>query len=557
MASSRAVIASRGVRTRTAHPRSLDPSASQGGFTLVELLVVVTILPLIIGALALGIVTVFSQQSTITGRLAGSTDLQTMNATFIRDVESAQSLTNQSIPQACGATGYQLLGLTWSGGQTSVSYVEVPVASNANAAKGFTEQLQRLYCVNGSSTPVSVMVVSADVSQSLQQAPTICVGNVSAGSCTTPSVSSYPVPASTVAQVMFPVYVPVSTSTSPYVMVASPRQGRGGGLSNGPNLSTPILLTSTQCGTVLTVKNGGQLWINVGGQKGNGVLTVESPCAGKNAIYHAGDASKGSICVSAIVSGSYPLGSFTNPNPPGVCPVTTPTWYYSDRFTNPLANLQAPPTTGLSAGTCSVNKDFPSGYTCSAGSYTGLSNASPSFTGGQTTYTYAQGKLPVFPNNSSVHFTGGAYAFSVPVSFPNGTTAIFDLGTYAFTATGSAFDVAANNGATITGNNVLFYAPNGTMSFGNNANVALSANLDPNYYGVTVWDGPKVSVGSDCPTPPPAYSLTLANNGTDSYGGVYAPCATLITHNNGSLDTTLIVAQSAQFTQNTTINVTP
>ncbi len=526
---------------------------SQQGFTLIELLVVVTILPLIVGALALGIVTVFSQQSTITGRLSGSTDLQTMNATFIRDVESAQSLTNQSTPQACGASGTQLLGLSWSSGQTNVSYVEVPVSSNANAATGFTEQIQRLYCIDGSPTPVSVMVVSADASQTLQQAPTICLGNVSTGSCTAPS--TYPVSASDVAQVTFSVYVPVSTSTSPFVMVASPRQGSGGVISNGPNLSTPLLLTSTQCGTVLTVNNGGQLWINVGGKKGNGVLTVASPCAGTNAIAHSGDSGRGSICVSAVISGSLPLGSFSNP--PGVCPATTPItpkWYYRTVFVNPFANLQAPPTTGLSPGTCIVNKYFSSGYTCSAGSYTMLSAAKPSFTGGQTTYTYANGALPSFPNNSSVQFTSGAYSFGVPVIFPNGTTATFELGTYAFLATGNALDVTANNGASITGNSVLFYAPNGSMSFGNKADVRLTPNPDPQYLGVTVWDGPVV--GSGCPSSP-TFSVTLANNGTDSYGGVYAPCATLITHNNGSLLASIIVAASAQFTKNTIINVTP
>lgn len=547
---------------------------AEDGFTLIELLVVSIVLPLVIGALSLGIVAVFSQQSQLTGRLGGSTDLRMMAATFIRDVESASTLTNLSSPQVCGSTGKQLLGLTWSGGQTKVSYVEV--VGNGSGSLGFNAQIQRLYCVNGSLTPSTVMVVSngaaATAQQATQPAPTICVGDVPAsGPCTTPS--SYPVMATAVSQVSFSVYVP--PSNTPYVMVASPRQGAGGSPIVGLNSSTPILLTSTTCGNVLTVENNGQLWINVDGGTGNGTLTVESPCAGTAAVANGHGGGAGSICVSAIITGSQPVGTFTNPaltpnrtNPKfdnrlpcyGFSP-STPIWYYFDNFVNPLKDLTSPPAPLTPQGDCFVKKSFQNGYTCSPGVYRSTTSATPSFSGTQTTFYYPSGALPDFPPKAVVDFTTGAFLFNVPVSLPNGIIATFGLGTYTFMkadSLGNTFTAPSNSqNASITGNNVLFYSPGGNISFGNNIKVSLTANPDPSYHGVTLWDGPPLSGQSPtCPPTSATYTVTLANNGKDSYGGIYAPCAKLVTKQNGSLDSTSIVASSASFSNNTVINVT-
>lgn len=536
--------------------RNEQGNRSDGGFTLVELLVVSIILPLVIGALSLGIVAVFSQQSNLTGRLSGSTDLQTMDATYIRDVESASTLTNQSTPPVCGSAGTQLLGLTWSGGQTNVSYVEV--FGNGSGSLGFNAQIQRLYCVNGSTTPSTVMVVSngaaASALQPTQPAPTICTGNIpSSGPCTTPS--SYPVSATEVSQVTFPVYVP--PNNTPYLMVASPRQGAGGNLTGGPNISTPIVLMSTSCGNVLTVHNNGQLWINVAGKTGNGSLTVESPCAGKSAIATAGDSSKGSLCVSAIISGSLPLGTFQNPNlnPSGLpCDGKSPhspQWYYSDTFVNPLANLQAPsPVT--TRGVCRVESSLPNRYVCGPGLY----DAAPGTN--QTTFDYPPGVLPVFPPKAVVDFTGGATQFDVPVSLPNNSIVTFGYGTYAFMAAdGSGDTLSSQNNVSITGNNVLFYSPSGNLTFNNNTSVNLAAIPDPNYHGVSVWVGPPLSgQPAACPLSPPTYAVTFINNGSDTIGGVYAPCAALVTKQNAVINAAFIVASSAAFSQNTMINVT-
>lgn len=569
----RAIKANRGRAVPVAAPS--EPSKrADGGFTLIELLVVSIILPVVIGALSLGIVAVFSQQSQLTGRLGGSTDLQTMAATFIRDVESASTLTNQSSPQVCGSTGTQLLGLTWSGGQTNVSYVEV--LGNGSGSLGFNAQLQRLYCVNGSTTPSSVTVVSngavATAQQPTQPAPTICIGNIpTSGPCTSPS--SYPVSATSVTQVSFSVYVP--PNNTPYVMVASPRQGAGGNLTGGPNSSTPILLMGTnnnKCVNVLTIQNNAQLWINVGGQKGNGALTVDAPsCVGQGQnVIATGSDSGGSACVSAIISGSLPLGHFQNPSLKGNPPCDgysspNPTWYYSDKIVNPLANLQAPPTTNSKPpqtlsklGACSVSTLFPNNFICSSGIYNPTQTGPYCTPPQSTTSSYPPGCLPDFPDKAVVDFTGGSFQFNMPVDFSKTITATFELGTYAFMGAGDSFAATSNNpNSSITGTNVLFYSPNGNITFDNNIKVSLTANPDKNYYGVSLWDGPQLLPGQPptCPSSALNYTVKLSNNAQNNYGGIYAPCAELKTSNNVTVNSTFIVAGSASFGNNTTINV--
>ena len=119
----------------------------QGGFTLVELLIVVTISPLIVGALGVGLVAMFSLQSSVSNRLSDSGDAQVVGASFQPDVQQAQQITESPTP-ACGSTGTQLVGLEWdlvpvyaNGVLVSsyyndvVSYVETPSGSNYNLVR--------------------------------------------------------------------------------------------------------------------------------------------------------------------------------------------------------------------------------------------------------------------------------------------------------------------------------------------------------------------------------------------------------------------------------------
>jgi prepilin-type N-terminal cleavage/methylation domain-containing protein len=133
----------------------------EGGFTLIELIVVVAIMPIIVGALSIGLVSILSLQSGVSGRLADSGDAQVVSVNFGNDVQSAANITTMTTAQ-CGP-GTQLLGLEWNPGlqagnfQTVVSYVLV---ANAN---GLTSSLIRQYCTGGSPTPTSSTTMSSDV----------------------------------------------------------------------------------------------------------------------------------------------------------------------------------------------------------------------------------------------------------------------------------------------------------------------------------------------------------------------------------------------------------
>jgi prepilin-type N-terminal cleavage/methylation domain-containing protein len=148
---------------------------AEGGFTLVELLVVSTILPLIVGAIAVALISVLSLQGGVSSRISDSTDAQIVSAHLDQDVQSAAKLTTSATATQCGPEK-QLLGLEWtyiaqSGSyQTVVSYVSVP---QATTPQGTTYSLVRQYCASGASvTPTSSSTVSAGISAT-QLPPTI------------------------------------------------------------------------------------------------------------------------------------------------------------------------------------------------------------------------------------------------------------------------------------------------------------------------------------------------------------------------------------------------
>lgn len=144
------------------HPRDDD------GFTLIELLLTVAILPVVIGALAVGLIAVFSIQGSVSTRVGDSGDAQVVSADYVSDVQSALQLTTDQNASRCG-TGTQLLGLesnlNGSVYETVISYSEVQT--------GTSYTLVRNVCLSGaSSSPDSTIIVAYNVAANLA-APTI------------------------------------------------------------------------------------------------------------------------------------------------------------------------------------------------------------------------------------------------------------------------------------------------------------------------------------------------------------------------------------------------
>ena len=173
-------------RPRTSHRSARRDRNAEQGFTLVELLIVTTILPLIIGALSVGLISVFSLQSGVSSRLSNTTDSQVVAADFQSDVQGTSQITTaaSSTPQCTSpsVTGTQLLGL-WSNvnqpGQLIVSYVSVTTVNGSTT----TYSLKRLLCSgNGANQYVATNTNITTLSNNLpvgQAAPTVnCVANV-------------------------------------------------------------------------------------------------------------------------------------------------------------------------------------------------------------------------------------------------------------------------------------------------------------------------------------------------------------------------------------------
>jgi len=81
-------------------PRGVN---NESGFTLIELIIVIVILPMIVAGVAAAIIATLQNQSTEFNRLSGSADAQIASAYFASDVQSASALTLTTSPsQICG-----------------------------------------------------------------------------------------------------------------------------------------------------------------------------------------------------------------------------------------------------------------------------------------------------------------------------------------------------------------------------------------------------------------------------------------------------------------------
>jgi len=138
--------------------RELDDA----GFTLMELVITVAILPIVVGGIAVALISVLTLQGTVSKSVSNSDDELVSSSSFNKDVQSAQQIETVTAP-ACGSTGTQVLALEWAsdpngdgGYNTVVSYVQVQTGS--------TTELLRLQCTAGASaTPTSSSVVAHDV----------------------------------------------------------------------------------------------------------------------------------------------------------------------------------------------------------------------------------------------------------------------------------------------------------------------------------------------------------------------------------------------------------
>ncbi len=194
------------------------------GFTLVELLIVITIVPLIIGALAGGLLEVFSLQNGTANRISDSADAQVIAATFTKDVQSATTIsTNPSPSQQCG-TGTSLLELAF-GEQPGSTNTEI-VDYSLQLQSGTTYSLVRNDCPTWPTGQVSSTVLTYDALQpcvvgssaTCQPAPIAYDGTTVDNTSPVEGVTTIGI-----SSLQFPITEPNSTYT--YQLSATPAEG--------------------------------------------------------------------------------------------------------------------------------------------------------------------------------------------------------------------------------------------------------------------------------------------------------------------------------------------
>ncbi len=172
----------RGTRTRLESARA--GRVDEGGFTLIELVVVVAIMPVIVGAMVSGLLSIISFTPTIESRLSDSGDAQIVTTDYNKDVQGATMVTTAATPTnptACGP-GTQLLGLQYANG-TEISYALVTQGAGPTAAQNLYRNLCQVTA--GVPTLTSSTLVSHDVvNQSGAGNPTASVA------CSTSSATS-------------------------------------------------------------------------------------------------------------------------------------------------------------------------------------------------------------------------------------------------------------------------------------------------------------------------------------------------------------------------------
>lgn len=142
----------------TARARLLD----EGGFTLIELMIAMTLLAIVIGPITGSFILGLLETSATRDRLTDTSGSQAIAAYLVTDIQSSQSVdVTSTCKPASLAAGTVVFGLTWDANQddaitatTSVSYIDLPEDGQ--------HQLYRASCTSsGSDTTLLIPSLAA------------------------------------------------------------------------------------------------------------------------------------------------------------------------------------------------------------------------------------------------------------------------------------------------------------------------------------------------------------------------------------------------------------
>ncbi len=240
--------------TRNRVSRERTRYGDESGFTLIELVVVVAVMPIIVGAMVAALLSIISFTPSIENRLSDSADAQVVTTNFNKDVQGATMLTTNATstnPPGCGP-GTQLLGILYAN-STEVSYSLVTQGSGPTAV----QNIYRNYCTTSTSfgvvtnSLVSSTLVSHDVvAQTGHGNPS---ASVTCSSATAPGCAGTPpayqagwVSISQVQNVSLPfTYAASSYKQTLYAVPSGGVNASGGGVVSNPPYSCGFATANT------------------------------------------------------------------------------------------------------------------------------------------------------------------------------------------------------------------------------------------------------------------------------------------------------------------------
>ena len=553
------------------------------GFTLIELLIVLVILPLVTAAIAMVLITTLKNQQGVQGKITDATAASTASAYYVRDLESAGSVTTAQSPAGspaqCHASSLSgtisyLLGLQLQGTTTVVSYYELTPAQGA-------PELVRASCTNtgGSLTELSHEVLSDNISGTNPPAAVVsCINQTSPTTSLPVGVTCDPQQDWTFTYLVAPVTLNVTQGCPPpatscaqyqYALTGDPVSNVPVPLINQPNGALTLLGTGSdiQFGTFFSGSNSvcsagaivlGSGYNNNGSSAaitGDGSDHVDSgtsscPSSGSSGIniYNCRkDNSNGQPCSLSGSNTAVSGGVDVKPSPPVDL---------SAAVTDPELPWVAQHTVGSVSGIGSCLQTS-STMTCQPGVYANGLNLPSGFT-----VTFTPGDYQ-FGGSSNVTCNGFLSSLQTSLCIQSNDLVDFGTGHYTFV---NGLDVVGSN-TTLCGGGpstsscpsssnrkgVFFYVKGGNTNLGN-VNVGTNIQLAPlgssdKFTGVLLWQD-----GSDNNS----VVLASASSSLNTYGGtIYAPTAELSFYGFGnSISTGNIVASRISFPFGSNCNVT-
>lgn len=152
-------------------------SSARSGFTLIETLVVITLIGLVVGVISLAVSVIVRNEGSVSTRITETRDLQNLTNFLPRDVASARVITKApATADECGSGGTVELHLEWDEEwlgtlfEQRVTYREVGTSELS---------LVRFSCVNGDpAESVVVAAVYTDVELECPASGTTVTGTV-------------------------------------------------------------------------------------------------------------------------------------------------------------------------------------------------------------------------------------------------------------------------------------------------------------------------------------------------------------------------------------------